>query len=267
MKLDVTRKSEMSDRSGGDAHLGTLSWNEYESRAKQVPFWIATFGSVEQHGPHLPLETDSMIVERLASEVCSGDGALVVGSVKVGVLGKFRSWPGSVAVPDWVLVAQLDGMAAAIEHVNNRLLVLNGHDENHHALMIGARQIAAERGTDIVVVEWSELVTDVIRAISDSTSESHAGEAGTSLLMHWYPQRVRIDLLQAGTATEDRLTRDDIHAEVQAHHVAIVDRAEAPTGVIGDPTRATAAKGETIAAALIARVHALVRDHGWLTES
>lgn len=245
-------------------HLADLTWVEFTSRAKVTPYWILTAGSVEQHGPHLPLGADTLVVDKLASLTAAAHHSIILGRVSVGVLHGFQDWPGSQRVSNDVLVAQVCSMAQpAVKH-GNRLMVLNGHDENHEPLLLAGRQLNEQYGTDVVIVEWAQLVTDVIKEVSSSTTESHAGEGLTSVFLHWYPERVRTELIQAGTAPAGDLTRDDLHVAKRAHHVSRFSSEDVPTGVLGDPRRASAEKGRHITDSLVSRVDDLVRERGWL---
>jgi len=157
-------------------------------------------------------------------------------------------------------------LASGIGAYRNRLLLLNGHDENHEPLMIAARQLANEHGTDVVVVEWAEFVSDVIRAVSSSTSEAHAGEGLTSVFLHWFPEHVRTERIAAGVPARARggVTQDDLHVAKRAHLPARLSRHDVPSGVIGDPRPATAEKGQAIAQSLVDRLELLVKEQGWL---
>jgi creatinine amidohydrolase len=243
--------------------IDDLSWTEFEVLAPRLPYWLLVTGSMEQHGPHLPLSADTLVVERLAEITAAAHGVLILGTVRVGVLHAFVDWPGSQRVPADVFGAQVRALAdVAVPHAN-RLMVLNGHDENHEPLLTAARELNDSRGTDVLVVEWAQLVTDVIRKVSESTGESHAGEALTSLFLHWYPQLVRTGLMQPGVRPAAGLAADDLHVAKRAHHVVRFERKKVPTGVLGDPTRASAEKGAVIASALVERVDLLVQERGW----
>jgi creatinine amidohydrolase/Fe(II)-dependent formamide hydrolase-like protein len=243
--------------------LADFTWTELERTAPAVPYWILVTGSVEQHGPHLPLGADTLVVKRLAQEAAKRHGAVILDCVNVGVLHAFQDWPGGLRVPQEVFAGQIEALAAHPARYSNRLLVLNGHDENHEPLLGACRAVVDRHHTDVVVVEWAQLVTDVIRDVSSSTSESHAGEALTSLFMHWYPERVRSAEVARGATTPGNLARDDLHVIKRAHHVTRYSRADIPSGVLGDPTRATANKGEIIATALVERVDELIKERGW----
>ncbi|MFH9402230.1 creatininase family protein [Streptomyces sp. NPDC017638] len=244
--------------------LEDLTWTEFADRAPAVPYWLLVTGSTEQHGPHLPLGADTLVVERLAHLASARHGAVILGSVRTGVLHAFQDWPGSQRVPASVLTEQVAAMARTVVPYSNRLLVLNGHDENHEPLLLAARSLVEDHGTDVVVVEWAQLVSDVIREVSDSTSESHGGEGLTSVFLHWYPERVRTDRVAVGTQPSGDLTRDDLHVSKRAHHVVRFSPADVPSGVLGDPRAATAEKGKAITEALVDRVDALVKERGWL---
>lgn len=241
-----------------------LTWTEFESCAPAVPYWLIVTGSVEQHGPHLPLGADTLVVERAAELVAERHGALVLGTVRAGVLHAFQDWPGSVRLTPETFTATVTELAAGIAPYRNRLVLLNGHDENHEPLMMAARQLVERQDADVVVVEWAELVSDVIRQVSTSTSEAHAGEGLTSVFLHWYPERVRTDLVAPGVLPQGGLTQDDLHVVKRAHRPVRFNRADVPSGVIGDPRLASADKGAVIAEALVDRLELLVKERGWL---
>lgn len=254
----------MTADSSTATRLEDLTWTEFEELAPHVPYWILVAGSTEQHGPHLPLGADTLVVERLAELASARHGAVILGSIRTGVLHAFQDWPGSQRVPADVLTGQATAMARTAVPHGNRLLVLNGHDENHEPLLLAARELAERDGTDVVVVEWAQLVSDVIRDVSTSTSESHGGEGLTSVFLHWYPERVRTAQIAPGSMPSGELTRDDLHVSKRAHHVVRFRREDVPSGVLGDPTAADAKKGEAVTTALVERIDALVRERGWL---
>jgi creatinine amidohydrolase/Fe(II)-dependent formamide hydrolase-like protein len=241
-----------------------LTWVEFEQRAPETPYWILVAGSTEQHGPHLPLGADTLVAERLAEIMAAEHGAMILGSVRVGVLHAFQDWPGSQRLPHQILTGQVEAMAQPVADHRKRLLILNGHDENHEPLLLAARSLVEQHDLDVVVVEWAQMVSDVIKQVSESRSESHGGEGLTSVFLHWYPERVRTDLIAEGTMPTGELTRDDLHVSKRAHHVVRFKLKDVPSGVLGDPRLATAEKGKVVAEALVARVDLLVRERGWL---
>jgi creatinine amidohydrolase/Fe(II)-dependent formamide hydrolase-like protein len=179
------------------------------------------------------------------------------------VMHAWAAWPGSQAVPHDVFIGQVLAVAQTATAHGGRLLVLNGHDENHEPLVLAARTLNAQ-GCDVIVVEWAQLVSDVIASVCTSTSESHAGEGLTSVFLHWYPERVRPERVAVGASPPGGLAADDLHVVRRAHHVRTYSRTDAPTGVLGDPTLATAEKGEAIGAALVSRLALLVGERGWV---
>ena len=241
-----------------------LTWVEFEKQARETPYWILIAGSTEQHGPHLPLGADTLVAERLAEIMSAEHGAMILGSVRVGVLHAFQDWPGSQRLPHPILTGQVEAMAQPVAGYRKRLLILNGHDENHEPLLLAARSLVEQHDLDVVVVEWAQMVSDVIKEVSESRSESHGGEGLTSVFLHWYPERVRTELIAEGTMPTGELTRDDLHVSKRAHHVVRFRRQDVPSGVLGDPRLATADKGKVVTEALISRLGQLVRERGWL---
>jgi creatinine amidohydrolase/Fe(II)-dependent formamide hydrolase-like protein len=246
------------------ARLEEFTWTEFQERAPQVPYWIVVAGSTEQHGPHLPLAADTLVAERIAELASELHGSVILGSIRAGVMHAFQDWPGSQRIPFEVLIGQAVGLAEPAVQYSNRVLVLNGHDENHEPLMLAGRILNERHGTDVVVVEWAQLVSDVIKSVSESTSESHGGEGLTSVFLHWYPERVRTDLIAEGVMPQGDVTRADLHVRKRSHLVERLRPADIPSGVLGDPRLASADKGKVIAEALLGRVDTIARERSWL---
>lgn len=241
--------------------LGGMTWTEFAAERNSHTFAILPVGSVEQHGPHLPLDTDTFVATRFAQRVAARHGAVVLPPVTVGVNHKFGQWPGSLAVPAGVLHALVTALARSVSQWTGRLMILNGHDENQEVLVAAARDLVPE--LDVVVLEWAHVAGDVITTIGTSRQESHAGELLTSLMLHWAPDSVRRDRVVDKVVDHAEHLADDLHVTARAVRPVVVPPTADNPGVLGQPSLATADKGARIEAAVLKRITGLVVELGW----
>lgn len=242
--------------------LASITWTEFKS--SDIAFWVLPTGSIEQHGPHLPLGADYMVAQRLAREVVSLFPTLQLPFMPLGVNFTFQNWPGNIGLTTGTYTRLLVEVASQASQWCPRLLIINGHDENQPALITAAQELVATYGMQVVIFEWAELILDVLRSVCESKNEMHAGEGLTSLFLYWFPDDVRAEVITQGAQSPGGLASDDIHLD----HRAIFPRLLNPNvncsnGVFGNPTLASTEKGEKIAQALIERVMELVHELQW----
>jgi creatinine amidohydrolase/Fe(II)-dependent formamide hydrolase-like protein len=241
--------------------MSMMTWPEFESAARAAPFAVLAVGSVEQHGPHLPLSADLMVARLFAELVAEQYGALLLPSPPIGVNVMFGSWPGSLGVGAAVFSDYVRQVAQSVGRWNRRLLVINGHDENQESLQSLARELAPD--IDVVVLEWAHVALDKLVDISESQHERHAGELLTSLFLYRWPEAVRQDQITDSTPTGENYTADDLHTPMRAFRPIRIPYTGGETGVYGQPSLATAEKGKAIVAAVAQRIEDLVNEIGW----
>ena len=187
---------------------------------------LVPVGSTEQHGPHLPLDTDTVIaaaVCRRLAERLEPAAVLIAPPVAVGASGEHQSFAGTVSIGTEVLRLVVVELVRSLRTWAERVVLVNGHGGNVAALDGAVGQLRFE-GHD---VRWLPCAVTGL--------DLHAGHAETSMLLHLCPERVRLDRAAAGnTGTLERLLPD-----LREHGVAAVS----PNGVLGDPTGASAAAG------------------------
>jgi mycofactocin system creatininase family protein len=224
-----------------DGELRSATWPTV-SRGCTV---LVPVGSIEQHGPHLPLDTDSVIAaavaERVAASLTEGQpsaGRFVVApTVVYGASGEHQSFAGTSSIGSDVLRLLIVELVRSMRTWARRLILVNGHGGNAAALSSAVRTLLAE-GHE---VSW--------HACKGRAVDAHAGYSETSLMLHLDPGRVRRDLMVPGN------TRP-LAALMPAMREAGVE-AVAPNGVLGDPVGATPEEGERV---LSAMVRAMVVD-------
>ena len=203
---------------------------------------ILPLGSCEQHGPHLPLDTDTRIAVALAHGIAAArTDAVVAPAVAFGSSGEHEGFAGTLSVGTEalrLLLVELVRSNRDMDHV----VLLNGHGGNLEAVQKATAQLN-EEGHSVVAL-----------APSVPGGDAHAGRTETSLMLHLDPSVVRFELAEVG-ATEPLV------GLLPIMRVGGV-RAVSPNGVLGDPRGASAAEGaelfDRLVTELSARIDAMV---------
>jgi mycofactocin system creatininase family protein len=184
-------------------------------------------GSLEQHGPHLPLDTDTRIAVELGRRLSRVRPQVVVApAVAYGASGEHAAFPGTLLVNHDVLAEQLLELARSARASFAGLVLISAHGGNAAALS--------------KVADRSEVEGDAVLAWSANSTEgdAHAGRTETSLMLAIDETAVRLDLAEAG-CTEPLAT---ILPRLRAEGV----RPVSSNGVLGDPHGASAAEGRQL---------------------
>jgi creatinine amidohydrolase len=210
--------------------LADARWPEVAAAGREL--LVVPIGALEQHGPHLPLDTDALVAAAIAGRVAElRPGAGLAPVIPVGASGEHAGFPGTLSIGTEALrlvVVELVRHAAADW---GGVLVVNGHGGNATALR-RAEELCRDEGRRLAVVH-----------LGTPDMDAHAGRAETSMLLHLAPERVRLDLAAAG---ETRPV-----AELMPRLVAEGVRAVSPNGVLGDPAGASAYEGEVFVTRLV----------------
>jgi len=217
--------------------LGDLTWTDLEGRR---PVLVVPVGSVEQHGPHLPLDTDTRLATAIATAAVARDRRCVLGpTLPIGASGEHAAFPGTLSIGTEALTTLLVELVRSADGFAGTVLV-NGHGGNGDALRELQRVAGAEGRT---VHVWSPSIAD---------GDAHAGRTETSLLLAIDPSCVRVDAMTAGESAPVMTLLDRLRAEGV--------RAVSPSGVLGDPTGADATEGARLLENLVDDLVGRLRD-------
>jgi mycofactocin precursor peptide peptidase len=200
---------------------------------------VVPLGSTEQHGPHLPLDTDTRIatavadavVAALATDPAAGD-VLLAPAIAYGASGEHQDFPGTVSIGTAALTGVLVEFGRSALTWARRLVFVNGHGGNVEALT-RAVALLRDEGRD---VGWCPCLV--------AGADAHAGHTETSILLHLSPSDVRI----GETVPGNTAALVDLMPSLRRGGVAAVSE----VGVLGDPTTASAGAGAEMFAEMVA---------------
>jgi creatinine amidohydrolase len=194
---------------------------------------LVPLGALEQHGPHLPLDTDARVATAVARRTAADDSALLVAPpLAYGASGEHEGFPGTLSIGHEALRAVLVELGRSASRWASRLVFVNGHGGNVPTVPDAVAQLRHE-GRD---AGWWPCVP--------AGGDAHAGRTETSILLALDPGSVRMDAAEPGATAP----LAELLPALRAGGVAAVS----PNGVLGDPTGANAPEGERLLAEMTA---------------
>ena len=235
------------------ADFGRLSWKEIEGILPTNPVLLLPIGTVEQHGPHLPVNADNMVADFVARRTAEVSGAYLLPAINYGCSAIHRGFPGTISVrPETLAATVRDICAALIEQGFRRFVFFNNHGGNQPACEQAARDLKASHGVLIGnVYPWNVGYAVMGDQYADSSAVyGHGGEPETSAMLAMFPEDVRLDLAAArdpnrsGPFTLRRDNLIEVPGQTVGGSVFLDYRDLFPNGVSGDPAHASAALGK-----------------------
>lgn len=225
------------------------SWTQLRTQLAQTDLALVPVGASEVYGPHIPNGTDGMAALAVARAVGREVPALITPLVPVGCSGHLMDFPGTLSVPSAALKAYLEGiLLSLIRHGVRRLLVINGHAGNVAVVSELLYELHERYGATCAQIDLWRFIQPLSEDLVQDTDHpfGHAGEAITSMMLHLEPHLIRMS-----EAPRTLPTRNGVFfgmSLARPYHLT------SETGVVGDATLATAAKGATIFTRTVRRV-------------
>lgn len=221
--------------------LGRTTWRDHFAPTRR-PLLAVPVGSCEQHGPHLPLDTDTRIATALArslSEAFDEGDVLVTPPLTISASGEHASFPGTLSLGAHVFEQVVVELVRSADWSAGVVLV-NGHGGNREPIYNAVRLLRSEQRR---VLDWWPKIDD---------GDAHAGHTETSMMLALAPELVRMASAEAGNTEPLR----DLADRMRSDGV----RAVSPNGVLGDPKGSTAAHGRNLLTRLSIDLIAAVDD-------
>lgn len=251
---------------GAATVLGDLTWPEAERHAARDAVLAVPLGSTEQHGPHLPLSTDTDVAVAVARGLAAAppavDGSaahdridvVVAPAVGYGASGEHAGFAGTVSIGAAALETVLVELGRSATETFRHVVLVSTHGGNDGPVRAATVRLRAE-SRDVLAWFASGITVPGDWSVAGVAGDAHAGRAETSIQLALGPARVRADLAAAG----NRAPLVELMPALRAGGV----RAVSANGVLGDPAGASAAEGAALLAGLTANLTAAVRS--WLS--
>jgi creatinine amidohydrolase len=198
---------------------------------------ILVTGSVEQHGGHLPLGTDSFAALTIAQRVGERIGAPVLPISPVGVAHYHLPWPGTLSLRPTTLVALLVDVCGGLARAGvERVLVINWHEGNSAAVRLGADEAQQQLPLRVIVAE-SHVITNSL--FPDEMEFTHAGSMETAAVLAHDPTLVHLDAMTPGDPVEAGSRGHALFRRRDVYPILEDFRQVAASGWYGTPTSIT----------------------------
>jgi creatinine amidohydrolase len=246
----------------------SLTWDEVNEAVRREQVILLPIGAIEQHGPHLPLDVDNLSVETVclrAAEAAS-DLLLIMPAVHYGFNEQGLDFPGTISITEQHFIGYCYDICGSLARMGfRRILLVNGHGGNSALLEIVARLVTARTEALAATVDYYMLAKDTADQIRESPfpgGMTHAGEFETSVYMALAPDLIKTDRIQkellAGGQKRKWFWKDLLDGP-PVKTMNVVSRLTR-SGVAGDPTVASAEKGELLLAAAVENLVDVARE-------
>ena len=232
-------------------NIAEMTMPEFAAGLKQTQTIFLPFGSTEEHGAHLPLDTDTMQVYAVVRRAAELQPAFVAPPIHYGICRSTSAHLGTVGIsPDTLRALIRDLIVGYYEQGMRNFILISGHAGKTHIgalIEIGEEMLQRFDDLRVAVINEYEFCLEAGRELIVTAGDSHAGEVETARIMHLHPELVK------GTSPAE-------YPDFPAFILVRNKTAYWPGGVWGDPAAATPEKGERLCHSSAAALAAFVRE-------
>jgi len=216
--------------------LENITMSEFKKYLKKTKTIVFPFGTIEEHGRHLPLNTDSLIIQEALKLAAKKKKFFLAPVVPYGVCTTTKDHPGTISIsPGTLRKLSFDLVTEAYKKGLRNFLLISGHGGSlHMSAMKETAEVLVEKLDDIKIAVLSpyDVLWKELSEVSETPNDSHAGELETSIMLHLSPQSVK------GRSPEEfpNIPRPLIVKDKMRYW---------PGGVWGNPNKASEEKGAT----------------------
>ena len=253
--------------------LASMTWPEINRAAEQGRVAIIPAGTLEDHGLHLPVDTDVVIANKICQNLADRipNDVVIIPPITFGFSPHHLDGPGTITLRwDTFVDSTHQIISSLFYHGFRKVLIINGHGSNEPVLDIASRQaILSNPDSQSAMISWWSLqkVQETVKNFRESVWTGHACELETSLYLAIAPSLVRSDLFE-----------EDINPYMSQHFWAdlVSDAPEgfvnpvrineywstvSKTGTWGDPRTSSAEKGNAIIEAAVSELIEIVQEY------
>jgi creatinine amidohydrolase len=228
----------------------TLTWPVVRDRAEQGAVIVIGIAAIEQHGPHLPIDVDNVLVEHVTEEAARRSGGLILTApmIHYGFNEHNMGFPGTITIRETVFMDFVYDVAHSfVRQGFDRIVLINGHGSNQMLCNLVARRIVnSTKAFCTAAAHWwlAKPAVDRLRESLFPGGMAHACEFETAMYQHIQPGLVESNKIGAREApsTINEFIYDDLFGSGPMHFVNRWSRIS-ESGVEGDPNLATPEKG------------------------
>ena len=250
-------------------YFAEQTWPQIEEHIKRNAVVLLPVGQVEEHGRHLPLDTDAVIATEVAARVASAlEGeipVLVMPTVWSGYSSKeMTKWPGVIRLRTRTFIDMIhDILASLIEMGFKRIVVINTHGHHPPLIQTAVREIGDEYGVHVASAELGPMARDAVQAHRKSAPGGaiHGGEFETSLMLHFgksvnMDEATDVDVMRY----HSKFIAGDSFSGGTRVFWSTWGLQQSETGIYGDPTLADAETGRKMLEGIVANYVAFLRE-------
>lgn len=218
-------------------HAETATFPECRDFLTDYPFAVLPLGATEQHGPHLPQNTDTLIAEALARAVAEKSTGLILPAMPIGYSWVWRDYPGSLTFSFDTFRAVIRDIALSLDRNGCKILMLlSTHGANPSPIKYTIRELADGMDMKLLNVFYPNLnsILSDADSIQWKPMNFHAEEFETSIMLHLHPELVHME----------KAVREYPPQSVDYEMSTTPMGALSKSGVFGDPTVSSAEKGQ-----------------------